>query len=152
MAGPGIRYWEFARHLAREADVVLAIPNAPSAPGDGFRVERYTSRRLWRLVRAADVVVCQGFRFPLALLQLAGKIVVVDLYDPLPLELLEYYRDASRRDAQFAQQRVALRLGRLCRLGDLFLCTSPRQRDFWLGALAVAGRLNWDTYRGDPRL
>jgi glycosyltransferase involved in cell wall biosynthesis len=152
MAGPGIRYWEFARSLAGDADVVLAIPNAPTVPGEGFRVERYTSRGLWRLVRDADVVVCQGFRFPLALLQLTRRVVVVDLYDPLPLELLEYYRDATRRDARFAQQRIALRLDRLCRLGDVFLCAGLRQRDLWLGALALAGRLNWDTYREDPRL
>lgn len=150
MAGPGIRYWELARQLARDAEVVLAVPNVPALTAPGFRIERYRPWSLQRLVRWADVVVCQGFRFPLAVLQLAGKIVVVDLYDPVPLEILEHYRDAPRRDAQLGQQLVARRLGRLCRLGDLFLCTGQRQRDFWLGALAAAGRLNWDTAGDDP--
>jgi glycosyltransferase involved in cell wall biosynthesis len=152
MAGPGIRYWELARQFAREADVVLAVPNAPALPVTDFRVVRYRPWSLFRLVRAADVVICQGFRIPLAVLQLSGRIVVVDLYDPVPLELVEHYRDAPRRDAFLGQELAALRLGRLCRLGDAFLVTGERQRDFWLGALAAAGRLNWDTAGEDPLL
>ena len=152
MAGPGIRYWELARQLAGEAEVVLAVPNVPTMPATGFRVVRYRPWSLFGLVRAADVVICQGFRVPLAVLQLSGRIVVIDLYDPVPLELVEHYRDATRRDAFLGQELAALRLGRLCRLADVFLVTGERQRDFWLGALAVSGRLNWDTAGADPLL
>ncbi len=152
MAGPGIRYWELARQLAGEAEVVLAVPNVPTMPATDFRVVRYRPWSLFGLVRAADVVICQGFRVPLAALQLSGRIVVIDLYDPVPLELVEHYRDATRRDAFLGQELAALRLGRLCRLADVFLVTGERQRDFWLGALAVAGRLNWDTAGADPLL
>ena len=90
MAGPGIRYWELARQLAGEAEVVLAVPNVPTMPATGFRVVRYRPWSLFGLVRAADVVICQGFRVPLAVLQLSGRIVVIDLYDPVPLELVEH--------------------------------------------------------------
>jgi glycosyltransferase involved in cell wall biosynthesis len=152
MAGPGIRYWEFARHLAPAAEVVLAVPPGTALDGDGFRVEPGTLPRLTRLVRWADVVVCQGFRLPQALLHLGARVVVVDLYDPVPLAVLELYRAAARAQGMLGQQVAAARLRSLCRLGDAFLCTGARQRDFWLGALAAAGRLNWDTYAGDPRL
>src|SRR5262245_9595216 len=152
MAGPGIRYWEFARHLAPSADVVLAIPKGPPVDGDGFRVELGSASRLSRLLQWAEVVVCQGFRLPQALFHLVGRIVVVDLYDPVPLAILELYREAIRAEGLLGQQLAAARLRSLCRLGDAFLCTGERQRDFWLGALAAAGRLNWDTSREDPRL
>lgn len=152
MAGPGIRYWELARQLAGEAEVVLAVPNAPTLEAATFRVVRYRPWSVFRLVRAADVIISQGFRNPLAALQLSGRIVLVDLYDPVPLELVEHYREAPRRDALLGQELAALRLGRLCRLADAVLVTGERQRDLWLGALAAQGRLNWDTAREDPRL
>ncbi len=38
------------------------------------------------------------------------------------------------------------------RRGDFFLCASARQRDFWLGHLAAAGRVNEHTYDADPAL
>ena len=66
--------------------MVLAVPNVPTMPATDFRVVRYRPWSLFGLVRAADVVICQGFRFPLAALQLSGRIVVIDLYDPIPLE------------------------------------------------------------------
>jgi glycosyltransferase involved in cell wall biosynthesis len=40
----------------------------------------------------------------------------------------------------------------LLQRGDLFLCASDRQRDFWTGWLAAAGRVNPYTHRADPAL
>jgi glycosyltransferase involved in cell wall biosynthesis len=37
-------------------------------------------------------------------------------------------------------------------LGDFFICASERQRDFWIGALHTAGRINPRTYAPDPTL
>ena len=36
--------------------------------------------------------------------------------------------------------------------GDAFVCASEKQRDFWLGALASAGRLDRASYQRDPSL
>ena len=36
--------------------------------------------------------------------------------------------------------------------GDFFICASERQRDFWIGALHTAGRINPLTYAADPTL
>lgn len=150
MAGPAIRYWEFARALSREAEVLLAIPNTSAVEADGFRVVQYHPRSIHDLVRWGDVLITQGFRFPISALRLTRKPVVIDLYDPIPLELVEHYRDRPAREALFAQRYVATRLQHLLRVGDLFLCTGARQRDFWLGMLAAAGRLNWHTAQDDP--
>jgi glycosyltransferase involved in cell wall biosynthesis len=43
-------------------------------------------------------------------------------------------------------------LTRLVRAGDVFLCASERQRDFWTGWLAAAGRVNPYTHAADPSL
>lgn len=152
MSAPGIRYWEMARQLAAEAEVVLAVPSVPDVAGDGFRVESYTTRSLPGLVRSADVVISQGYRLPLTSLTLTRSVLVVDLNDPVPLELLESYRTADRADARVVQGLAAARLLHLCERADAFLCASERQRDLWLGALAAAGRLNWDTAQNDPLL
>jgi len=37
-------------------------------------------------------------------------------------------------------------------LGDFFICASERQRDFWIGALQTAGRINLRTYGTDRTL
>ena len=38
MAGPGIRYYQFARELAKQADVTLVVPNRPESPLGEFEV------------------------------------------------------------------------------------------------------------------
>jgi glycosyltransferase involved in cell wall biosynthesis len=63
------------------------------------------------------------------------------MYDERPLE--ERYRIAAHdRDVQTG----------LVRAGDVFLCASERQCDFWLGWLAAAGRVNPYLHQVDPGL
>ena len=150
MAGPGIRYWELARHLGRHADVILAIPNTPVIHGDTFRIVQYEPHQLRALLGWCDVLVAQGFRLPMSALYFTRKVLVIDLYDPLPLELLEQFRGVSTHRARLTQRYVAIHLHHLLRIGDFFLCAGERQRDFWLGMLAAAGRLNRFTYADDP--
>jgi hypothetical protein len=67
--------------------------------------------------------------------------LVLDLYDPLLLELLETGKDqplAVRTREALAHTTI---LNHALRRGDFFLCASERQRDLWLGALAANGRL-----------
>jgi len=150
MAGPGIRYWEFARQLSRETEVLLAVPNTPVPDGDGFRVVRYEAGRLRELLRWCDVLIAQGFSLPMAALRLMRKVLVIDLYDPLSLEVLEQVRETPTRHMRLTQRYVDLRLRQLLEVGDFFLCSGERQRDFWLGMLGATGRLNRHTYAEDP--
>jgi glycosyltransferase involved in cell wall biosynthesis len=75
--------------------------------------------------------------------------IVVDLYDPFVLENLHARAagTASGRARGLASDRAAL-LDEL-RRGDFFVCASEVQRDFWLGLLLAAGRLNPGTYDDD---
>ena len=150
MAGPAIRAVELARVLAKEHPVVLAAPN--KAAVDGLEVVSFMGGRLARLVREAKVVVGQGLGVPLAPLLSPGHALVLDFYDPNPVELLAFHRVSPRRLARRSQEVLRYRLLALARRGDLFLCATERQRDFWFGLLAACGRLSWEADRGDPNL
>ena len=67
--------------------------------------------------------------------------LVIDMYIPTHLENLERggrSDDAYRHDVAHQVPVINDDLAR----GDFFLCASERQRDFWLGALSHAGRVN----------
>lgn len=155
MAGPGIRYWNFARTLAaRGFQVTLATPNDYTAPPEaGFQCVQTAATTLQQMLPQVQAVVIQG----LALLHYpfladSGVPLVVDIYDPFILENLE-----SRKAVPLGE-RLALHdsdLGLLVQqlqVGDFFICASEKQRDYWLGMLASLNRVNPLTYANDESL
>ena len=158
MAGPGIRYLTLARVLARHCPLTFAIPNAMTASlqGEAFAIHQYR-RGDWAsikpLAQRFDVLVFNtdiASDFP----ELAGldASLVVDGYDPMMAEWLATHagRDpASQMDDWRARSR---QLQEQVELGDFFICASERQRDWWLGLLEGAGRINPLTSAQDPSL
>lgn len=162
MAGSGIRYWNFARVLGVRQPVTLATPLAVEIePPPGVQIIAYgddevdadeQGRRLARLVETHDIIIAQHLPYlHLDVETLSAKYLVLDLYAPWILEKLEYARVDPERGEAHRQDDVEI-LNRLLELGDFFLCASERQRDFWLGALAAAGRLDLDHVQADPEL
>jgi glycosyltransferase involved in cell wall biosynthesis len=153
MAGPAIRALHMARALAREHPVELLTTNRAEPLDDTFDSGHVEPDELVRRAAAADVVVVQGdaLRRAPGLRDLEAAIVV-DLYDPFHLEILEQSRglDAATRRATIAASLDVV--DAQIRRGDFFLCASDRQRDFWLGHLAAAGRVNERNYDADPAL
>ena len=149
MAGPGIRYWEFAKHLSKEHEVILLTPNRSSLSHPRFQIIQRTRQTLKTTLRQADVVVTQGYLFALAPLLFMDKPLVIDLYDPLPVELLEHHAHLPLYDAQLSQSYCVERTKLLLQWGDFFLCSHERQRDYWLGMLTAVGRVNHQHYRKD---
>ena len=165
LSGPGVRALEMARSLAERHDVSVATPFPPEITDDRCHLVEYSFDRpseLKRLAEQSAVLVVQGFtlsQFPfLGELEAA---IVVDLYCPFTIEHLEMTR--SRRTAVEASstERAALEADAAdvltvqntqLAIGDFFLCASERQRDFWIGALHTAGRINPRTYAVDPTL
>ena len=152
MAGPGIRYWEFAQQLARTHTVILLTPNASTLSHPRFRIRQRTRRTLAAALQQADVIVTQGYLYPLAPVFLSNKPLVVDLYDPLPIELLEHHAHLPLAAAQLSQSYCVARTKMLLQRGDFFLYSNARQRDYWLGMLTAVGRVNHQQYRRDPNL
>jgi glycosyltransferase involved in cell wall biosynthesis len=152
MTGPAIRNWELCSILALENDVTLAVPGATDRSHPGFRVVAYDDKSLSGMVRQAEVVVGSGYLMDRHRSLRHAKHLVVDLYDPFPLENLHMNTGADLQE----QYRIAAYdravLTRLVRAGDVFLCASERQRDFWSGWLGAAGRVNPFTHAADPSL
>jgi glycosyltransferase involved in cell wall biosynthesis len=151
MAGPAIRCWEMAGVLARAGNQVrLTVPVASNLESHDFSIRVATERSMAEEEAWADVIVVQGFvltRYPV--LAWTQKRLVVDLYDPFPIETLEMHagRPLEYQNAQFWPTLSTLLVQ--TRIGDLYLCASERQRDFWMGALLAANRLNPSTLAQD---
>ena len=85
-------------------------------------------------------------------LAVAGVPLIVDIYDPFVLENLEIHATRPLPDQEaIHQSNLDVLLDQL-RLGDYFICASDTQRDFWLGMLMAAGRVNPHTLAQDPTL
>ncbi|GAA4421517.1 hypothetical protein GCM10023169_14460 [Georgenia halophila] len=153
MAGPAIRAWEMARALSRTCDVLLATFGGCSRDGEGFATRAIRPAQFRDAVEVADVIVLQGYvmaAFPW--LRRSDKVVVVDLYDPFHLESLEVARHETPGARRLALRTALTELNEQVRRGDVFLCASEKQRDFWLGHLAAVGRLNPETYEADATM
>ena len=164
MAGPGIRYFNLARELARSFHVTLAAPNETSVEIPGLTVVHADPRSadvMTELALAHSAVFAQ--RLPIStMLHLARTPVrtVYDLYDPLLLESLASSSQAGGRKGlqpvggsgsllvrhEHLVQEVVLATG------DSFVCASERQRDLWIGWLASVGRLDAEEHARDPTL
>src|SRR5215213_3536728 len=157
MAGPGIRYFHFARELSRSHDVTLLAPEAVDVGLDGVEMRSWRGLRrrdLLALCSSCAAVVAQHLP-PLVMRDLARLPVrvVYDLYDPYLLENLPFYA----ADSPGAAEEAELRMGALLQAialatGDAFVCASERQRDLWLGALSALERLDFERYRDDEAL
>jgi glycosyltransferase involved in cell wall biosynthesis len=153
MAGPAIRCWEMCRQLTASGhEVHLASPAESDRAPEGFELVIATQASLLAETDWADVLVVQGVVtavFPFLLNH--DKRLVVDLYDPYNLEILELFHDHPW-DERMGQHRghLGVLVSQLER-GDFFLCASEKQRDYWLGALSSRDRINPHTH-GDDRL
>ena len=145
--------------------VTVATPFPPEISADRCTLVEYSFDRpsdLKLLAEQSAVLVVQGFtlsQFPfLGELKVA---IVVDLYCPFTIEHLEMVRSRRKGLAASPAELVAFDADAAdvlnvqntqLALGDFFLCASERQRDFWIGALHTAGRINPQTYAADPTL
>jgi len=160
MAGSGIRAWNLARVIGAQQPVTLAtINNVTLEPPPGVTLhscaapdESARGQMLADLIAAHDVVIAQHIPYMYTDPEvLSNRFLIVDLYAPWILEKLEYARIDAEIGEPNRKDDVAI-LNRLLSLGDAFICASERQRDFWLGALAAANRLDTKQARVDPSL
>jgi GT2 family glycosyltransferase/glycosyltransferase involved in cell wall biosynthesis len=154
MAGPAIRAWQISKALATEHEVVLVTTNEwHGIVHPDFEVRKVDDAELNKLVAQADVVIFQGFlmrQHPS--LRTTNTVIVADIYDPFHLEQLEQARDHGAAVRRIVVREATDVLNEQLQRGDLFLCASTKQRDFWLGQLAAVGRLNPVTYDVDESM
>lgn len=150
LAGPALRSVEIARALSVNHDVAVAAPAVESGAVPDLSVVEYRFENLAEIVADYDAAIVSGLTFNFAPgLRALGVPLVLDLFIPIQLEELQA-RSADSIDRQREHQASLLdAIYQQLQGGDFFLCASERQRDFWLGALAAAGRLTPDAYRVD---
>lgn len=149
MAGPAIRAYELARHLAEACDVAIAslqpkdaefVADIPVHVGLG-------GTELAALARTFDILLAGGFIFAQhPALTRMGKYLVLDLYDPMLIEDLVLQRG---RLGRFVYDEHHRWLEKQMRLADFMVCASDRQRDYWLGRLCSLARLGPEVYADD---
>jgi glycosyltransferase involved in cell wall biosynthesis len=158
MAGPGIRYYQFAEQLSKSFEVTLVVPTQPSQPLGDYEVLEAASwrgRRFRELASRHDVVVAQTLRsWTMKTLARADVRVMYDLYDPFLIGNLAFHAGEGlsprERYVAFRAPTVLQQIALLT--GDAFICASERQRDFWLGMLGALGRIEPSVSDVDPSL
>ena len=158
MASTGIRCYHMARVLAdqiREAQVTLVVPNEPDIPSPHERVRMVRQGNPWRNLRLMfehDIIIARDFPgYAIALLP--SKQLVLDAYATSLIEWLplsERILDKEQRKLWLASRRhyVLMQLT----LADYIACSDERQRDYWVGALSIAGLIPPETYDRDTTL
>ena len=156
MAGPGIRFYEFAKVLSNYLDVTLLTPNKIDIDTEGFKTRQYkvnNYKSLQRCVENSDIILIQGhilYYFPF-LKNFKGKIIV-DLYNPFNLESLEMFKDSNMEERIRIDKNNLNILKFQLTIGDFFICASEKQRDYWIGMLNAVGRINPYSYDSDSTL
>jgi glycosyltransferase involved in cell wall biosynthesis len=148
-----------ARVLAHDGHQVVLATTSTLDPGTSETSFHLTAvapgdqQAFGALERDAQVIVFQGHameQFPV--LTTTDRVVVVDAYDPMHLEMLEQGREQPRATWELlVKSRVALLNQQLAR-ADFVLCASQRQRSLYIGQLAALGRVSPATYESDPHL
>ncbi|MBI4773317.1 MAG: glycosyltransferase [Deltaproteobacteria bacterium] len=150
LSGPAIRTLEIARALSRLGhEIVLAqahrLPDAEDVK-DHFRVVRWDEHNFESLCKDADAVFAAHYLGEFLYEKAKGVPIVIDLFDPEFMALLEsgvLFRD---RDEHFDRlSNVRANLDAALTAGDLFVCANDRQKDFYLGMLSLAGRITPET-------
>ena len=152
MPGPSIRNWELARLLSRHHEVTLAAPGPAGPQNSEFKVVGWGTGLPADLVARSDVVKVSGYLLNWHPQIAEARHLVVDLYDPFPLENLHMHEKLSLKERYRTAVHDRDIQTNLIRAGDVFLCASDRQRDFWTGWLAAAGRVNPYMHEADPGL
>jgi glycosyltransferase involved in cell wall biosynthesis len=168
MAGSGIRYWEFARVLSQWGavgsvpgfDVTLAVmpflpePLLPAEMPFPVRVVHCANgAEVRELARQTDVMVTQGIllsTYPF--LAELGVPLALDYYIPFLLERLHVDTEGSDAEHLFRHEGYRRALQHQLVAADFIVCASEKQRDYYLGALSAAGRVNPFTHDEDATL
>lgn len=151
MAGPGIRYYEFAKALSKNHEVTLAAPNVSDLEPAEFKMA--THEKLKALLKAADVVVVQQLTLQMAAwIRKYQKPLIIDAYDPQYLEHLEIFKGyplfmrENRNGVAIDSASLSLSYA------DGILCANKTQKDLWLGHLMAIKKVDPSLYDEDPSL
>ncbi len=143
MAGPAIRCVEISKILSSKFDVTLATPRIDENMHFPFTTCLTSESSFKQIAGTANVLIIQGDALRAhPFLKKCKGVLIADLYCPIALEYHQV-SDGLALDVRSTTSAYlsAVLLEQLA-YADHFLCASEKQREFWLGALTLAGRIN----------
>lgn len=151
MAGPGIRYYEFAKALCKHHEVVLITPNLPDISQEGFLFAPLVNLR--KEIKQAEVVVVQHVTVRMAFwLWLYRPCLILDAYDPIPLEHLEIFKAKPQKDREVRNELITQLFRFSLQAADGILAANSHQKDLWLGFLLALDAVTPAIYDEDSSL
>lgn len=143
MSGSGIRYYNIAQQIKKIANVSLGVYSEGKdqvIPKDVFQVKT-TGDDYKSLFDQHDIIFAQWLSGDmLAYAKSSGKIVIIDLYAPVPVEYLASLGFAAQKvnpDKDIEFSGIIETYSQYLTLGDYFVCSNDRQRDYWLGFMTA---------------
>lgn len=153
MAGPAIRYWEFAKALSKHHTVTLMAPNKAEITSPDFTIKSHHYKLPKKELRECDVVITQSISYKLAVAaKWYGVKIILDAYDPEPLEHLEIFRAKPMKKREWDIRNITVSTGFALSMADSIICANEQQKDLWTGILMEKGRITPQLYDHDPNL
>lgn len=153
MAGPAIRCWEFAKALSHRHQITLICPNKPDIEDPSFKIISKHDLNHQIAFLEADVLITQGLSPLMALRAKYYKVsVIIDAYDPLPLERLEQFKHdkpSTRKEKLFSSINYLMFN---FQMADSIICANEKQRDLWIGFLLSKKLISPIRYDADSSL
>lgn len=152
MAGPAIRYWEFAKSLSKNHEVILMVPNDCDIASDQFAIiKKECGYR--KYFKEVDVIITMMVSHSMAMAaKMNGVKIILDAYDPLPFELLEIYKDLGMSFRQKEQRSVTDAFNFSFLMADHVICANEGQRDLWTGLWLSQKKITPSLYDMDTSL
>lgn len=151
MAGPGLRYWEFAKHLSIDNELTLVIPNEVKLTHPSFKIETFSYRRIFKLIKQHEVIITSRLRLIVMFyLLFLDKKVVLDIFNLNFIEALETLKGTPEL-YKLVDLHLELYLLHFS-VTDFIVCSNERHRDFWLGVLFKQGLITQQLYSEDSTL
>lgn len=153
MAGPAIRTWELAKALSPYGSVVVITPHQADVETKEWILCTRSDPALKEHFKTGKVLIAQTLDLPHAILaKRHGLKIILDAYDPIPLEHLELFKTHSIKQRLIKDALAILKLTFDFQMADRIICASEKQRDLWMGLLLAHKRLTPNLYDQDASL
>lgn len=152
MSAVGIRKLEIGKALAAHCDVTFGVSEPENDDVPGAKLAACRNRNEFRrLLASHDVLYTLGLTSDRYLDVVRSRIrVVLDMYTPLALEILESWPEMPTALLEPMHRRITRWTMAQFAIADFIICAGESQRDMWIGTLNAAGILDAATARAEP--
>jgi len=149
MAGPSIRYWEFAKALSKNHEVILLIPNEIEVSSNDFTIIQKTANYR-KYFKQVDAIITMSVSPSMAwAAKRHGVKIIFDAYVPMPIEMFEMHKDSPMELRKKEQKTISEAFNFSFRMADGVICANASQRDLWTGMLLSQKKIDPAMYDND---